>query len=229
MGGKPLCMVQHYQLLNACRIPGLKKDTHVHIPPTDSNQPRHITLIHNNHVGLLLQGAIDNGILYCVKALRDKNESFFTFQVFHLSWYAVGHFYSYDGSKETLLTNTIHLANGYNEEFKRSTSISGYPWFSMLFITRVVQLFLNKLNGMGCNVIFSCKLYPFQIFSVDVYGAQGKPLSVAQLRTQIQACVEQSKVPTTPLGILTTMDRSSWGKAYHEMVKGQWLRLSWVK
>ncbi|GFS06088.1 carnitine O-acetyltransferase [Elysia marginata] len=104
MGGKPLCMVQHYQLLNACRIPGLKKDTHVHIPPTDSNQPRHITLIHNNH-----------------------------------------------------------------------------------------------------------------IFSMDVYGSQGKPLSISQLRAQLQACVDQSKVPAAPVGILTTMDRSSWGKAYHDM------------
>lgn len=106
LGGKPLCMAQYYQLLNACRIPGLKKDTHVHTSPTDSNQPRHITLIHNNH-----------------------------------------------------------------------------------------------------------------IFSMDVYGSQGKPLSIAQLRAQIQACVDQSKVQTTPIGILTTMDRSSWGKAYHEMVK----------
>ncbi|GFO45679.1 carnitine o-acetyltransferase [Plakobranchus ocellatus] len=106
MGGKPLCMVQYYQLLNACRIPGLKKDTHVHIPPTDSVQPRHINIMHNNH-----------------------------------------------------------------------------------------------------------------IFSLDVYGGQGKPLSVSQLREQIQACVDQSKVPTTPVGILTSMDRSSWGKVYHDMVK----------
>ncbi|RUS69518.1 hypothetical protein EGW08_022718 [Elysia chlorotica] len=106
MAGKPLCMVQHYQLLNACRIPGMKKDTHVHIPPTDANQPRHITLIHNNH-----------------------------------------------------------------------------------------------------------------IFSMDVYGSQGKPLSISQLRAQIQACVDHSKVPTDPVGILTTMDRSAWGKAYHDMAK----------
>ncbi|KAK3788215.1 hypothetical protein RRG08_041220 [Elysia crispata] len=106
MGGKPLCMVQHYQLLNACRVPGLKKDKHVHISPNDSDQPHHITLIHNNH-----------------------------------------------------------------------------------------------------------------IFSMDVYSSQGKPLSIAQLRAQIQFCVDQSKMAAAPVGILTTMDRSSWGKAYHEMVK----------
>ncbi|CAL1534831.1 unnamed protein product [Lymnaea stagnalis] len=106
LGGKPLCMVQYYQLMNACRIPGVKTDTHVCIGPDNPDRPKHITVIHNNH-----------------------------------------------------------------------------------------------------------------IFSVDVYGNQGKPLSVDQLRTQLQICVDQSQSPATPVGVLTTMDRTSWGKVYANMAK----------
>jgi len=50
LGGKPMCMSQYYQILNACRIPGVKRDQHIFVPPTDPNQPRHINVIHNNHI-----------------------------------------------------------------------------------------------------------------------------------------------------------------------------------
>ncbi|XP_059146443.1 carnitine O-acetyltransferase-like isoform X2 [Physella acuta] len=106
LGGKPLCMVQYYQLINACRIPGVKRDSHVCIPPTDPNQPRHINIIHKNH-----------------------------------------------------------------------------------------------------------------IFSVDVYGSKGEPLSISQLQQQIQYCVDHSQVSADPVGILTTLDRTSWGKLYASMAK----------
>ncbi|XP_012938402.1 carnitine O-acetyltransferase [Aplysia californica] len=113
LGGKPLCMAQYYQLLNACRIPGLKKDTHVCVSPTDPNQPRHINVIHNNH-----------------------------------------------------------------------------------------------------------------IFSVDVVGAGGKPLSIDQIRQQLEQCLNQSQVPAVPVGILTSMDRGSWGHVYSQMVKDKANRAS---
>ncbi|XP_041370191.1 carnitine O-acetyltransferase-like [Gigantopelta aegis] len=48
LGGKPLCMMQYYQILNGCRIPGEKIDSHVCFPPTSENPPRHIIVIHNN-------------------------------------------------------------------------------------------------------------------------------------------------------------------------------------
>lgn len=53
LGGRPLCMMQNYQLLNACRIPGVRRDTHVCIEPGDPRQPKHIIVIHNNHVSVV--------------------------------------------------------------------------------------------------------------------------------------------------------------------------------
>ncbi|BFZ05970.1 hypothetical protein BsWGS_09009 [Bradybaena similaris] len=105
LGGRPLCMTQNYQLLNACRIPGVRRDTHVCIEPGDPRQPKHIIVIHNNH-----------------------------------------------------------------------------------------------------------------LFSVDVYGDQGKPLSVSQLSQQLDNCVNLSKEPGAPVGILTSMDRTTWGKVYAGML-----------
>ena len=50
MGGKPLCMKQFYDILAGCRIPGIKKDQLVHFPPDQPNPPKHIIVMHNNHV-----------------------------------------------------------------------------------------------------------------------------------------------------------------------------------
>uniref|UniRef100_A0A0B7BDL7 Choline/carnitine acyltransferase domain-containing protein n=2 Tax=Arion vulgaris TaxID=1028688 RepID=A0A0B7BDL7_9EUPU len=106
LGGKPLCMSQHYQLLNACRIPGLKTDSHICVDPNEPSQPKHITVIYNNH-----------------------------------------------------------------------------------------------------------------LFSVNVFGDQGKPLSIAQLSSQLHNCVNLSKDAVAPVGILTTMDRTTWGQVYTDMIK----------
>ncbi len=50
MGNQPLCMRQFYNILSACRVPGVKKDSIVTFPPNEPNAPKHITVIHNNHV-----------------------------------------------------------------------------------------------------------------------------------------------------------------------------------
>ena len=51
MAGKnPLCMDQFFKILNACRIPGPKRDAFHVFPPTTRSAPRHICVMHNNHV-----------------------------------------------------------------------------------------------------------------------------------------------------------------------------------
>lgn len=50
LGGKPLCMIQYYQILTGCRIPGKKKDSWTCFPPDGPDPPRHIVIIHNNTV-----------------------------------------------------------------------------------------------------------------------------------------------------------------------------------
>ncbi|KAL3872104.1 hypothetical protein ACJMK2_040057 [Sinanodonta woodiana] len=49
LGNSPLCMMQYYQIMSACRIPGLKRDSWDCISPDHPNAPIHITVIHNNH------------------------------------------------------------------------------------------------------------------------------------------------------------------------------------
>ncbi|CAG5122644.1 unnamed protein product [Candidula unifasciata] len=105
LGGKPLCMVQYYQLLNACRIPGNPSDSHVCIGPDDPNKPRHINVVYNNN-----------------------------------------------------------------------------------------------------------------LFSVEVYSNEDKPLSICQLAQQLRNCVSKGAAPGVPVGILTTMERSAWGQVYSDMI-----------
>ncbi|CAL1270555.1 unnamed protein product [Larinioides sclopetarius] len=56
-------------------------------------------------------------------------------------------------------------------------------------------------------------------FKVNVYGDDGKPLNERQLVTQFQSVVAQSGVPKSPIGILTTLHRDSWAKAYKRLRK----------
>ncbi|BFZ20522.1 hypothetical protein BsWGS_23563 [Bradybaena similaris] len=105
LGGKPLCMVQYYQLLNACRIPGVPRDSHVCIGPDQPDKPRHINVIYNNN-----------------------------------------------------------------------------------------------------------------LFSVDVYSNEGKPLGIGQLVQQLKNCVSQGTSAGPPVGILTTMERSAWAEVYSDMI-----------
>ncbi|XP_064616080.1 carnitine O-acetyltransferase-like [Liolophura sinensis] len=50
LGGKPLCMLQFYKILSACRIPGPKIDTWKNYPPNEPNPPGHIIVLRNNHI-----------------------------------------------------------------------------------------------------------------------------------------------------------------------------------
>ncbi|PVD21630.1 hypothetical protein C0Q70_17429 [Pomacea canaliculata] len=113
LGGKPLCMMQYYQIMSACRIPGIKKDSHEIFLSTNPDPPKHICVIHNNH-----------------------------------------------------------------------------------------------------------------IFSMDVYGLKGKPLNVSQLYKQLKDIVSQSQYPATPVGLLTSLDRDTWGSIYHEMIKDKTSKVS---
>ncbi|KAL8621111.1 hypothetical protein ACOMHN_048153 [Nucella lapillus] len=108
LGGRPLCMSQYYQILSACRVPGLKKDGHVIYPGSEPDPPRHITVLRNNH-----------------------------------------------------------------------------------------------------------------IFSLDVYGQKGRPLSVDQLYGQLRTVVDESQHAAPPIGLLTSMDRNSWGSVYADLVKNK--------
>lgn len=56
-------------------------------------------------------------------------------------------------------------------------------------------------------------------FKVNVYGDDGRPLNERQLLTQFQSVVAQSSVFKDPIGILTTLDRDAWAKAYKRMRK----------
>ncbi|XP_052790483.1 carnitine O-acetyltransferase-like [Mya arenaria] len=49
LGKAPLCMMQYYQILSACRIPGVNTDDWVCFPPDQPNPPRHITIVYNNN------------------------------------------------------------------------------------------------------------------------------------------------------------------------------------
>lgn len=50
MGKDPMCMKQFFMILSACRIPGPKRDKFVVFPPDQPDPPRHIIVMHNNHV-----------------------------------------------------------------------------------------------------------------------------------------------------------------------------------
>ena len=65
-----------------------------------------------------------------------------------------------------------------------------------------------------------------QIFSLDVYGRNRKPLSTDQLYKQLQVVADQSQYPASPLGLLTTLDRDTWGAVYADLVKGELMMLA---
>ncbi|KAL8597550.1 hypothetical protein ACOMHN_033421 [Nucella lapillus] len=105
LGGRPLCMVQYYQIFSSCRVPGPKRDSHVVFPSTDPTPPRHITVMHNNHM-----------------------------------------------------------------------------------------------------------------FSVEVYGSEGRPLSTDELYEQLKKVTDLSKTRAPPVGLLTSLDRDAWAEIYQDLI-----------
>ena len=69
-------------------------------------------------------------------------------------------------------------------------------------------------------------MYLLQIYSLDVYGKNGKPLNIKQIYKQLQWIVENTKSVGPAIGILTMEHRHNWAKTYKKMIKGD--LLFWV-
>ncbi|KAL4218901.1 hypothetical protein ACF0H5_021489 [Mactra antiquata] len=50
LGKNPLCMMQYFEVLSACRIPGVGRDDHVCFPPDKPGAPKHITVLYKNNI-----------------------------------------------------------------------------------------------------------------------------------------------------------------------------------
>lgn len=50
MGKNPLCMMQYYQILSACRVPDFEHDKWYCYPPDKPGAPHHITVMYNKNV-----------------------------------------------------------------------------------------------------------------------------------------------------------------------------------
>lgn len=49
LGKNPLCMMQYYQVLSACRVPGIKHDDWFCFPPDKPDAPSHLTVVFKNN------------------------------------------------------------------------------------------------------------------------------------------------------------------------------------
>ncbi|XP_042367604.1 carnitine O-acetyltransferase-like [Plectropomus leopardus] len=57
-------------------------------------------------------------------------------------------------------------------------------------------------------------------FKLEVYNSDGSPLTVDQLCVQLERIIDSSlEANMEPIGIFTTQDRDSWGKAHHNLIK----------
>ncbi|KAL2100066.1 hypothetical protein ACEWY4_004460 [Coilia grayii] len=63
-------------------------------------------------------------------------------------------------------------------------------------------------------------VHNYQFFVLDVYNSDGTPLTVDQIYIQLEKIWNSSlQTNKEPIGILTTQDRNSWGKAYNTLIK----------
>ena len=60
-----------------------------------------------------------------------------------------------------------------------------------------------------------------QIYSLDVYGKNGKPLNIKQLYKQLKWIADNTQSTGPPIGILTMEHRHNWAKTYKKMIKGE--------
>lgn len=55
---------------------------------------------------------------------------------------------------------------------------------------------------------------------MEVLGENNKALSEKQLCLQLQSVIKESASSGPEIGVLTTENRDTWGKVYHELIKG---------
>nr|XP_042899182.1 carnitine O-acetyltransferase isoform X2 [Parasteatoda tepidariorum] len=79
------------------------------------------------------------------------------------------------------------------------------------------SIFLSYLEDEPQNHIVVA--HKNHYFSCKVYGDDGEPLHEDQIYSQLKKVVDQSQEPQLPIGILTTLHRDKWLKAYNTLRK----------
>ncbi|XP_072310174.1 carnitine O-acetyltransferase [Eucyclogobius newberryi] len=79
----------------------------------------------------------------------------------------------------------------------------------------IVNYAKNSSPPKHITVVHNC-----QFFVLDVYNSDGIPLTVDQLCGQLEhICNSSRQTSSEPVGILTTLDRDSWGRTYQNFIK----------
>ncbi|XP_060564784.1 carnitine O-acetyltransferase-like isoform X2 [Ruditapes philippinarum] len=62
-------------------------------------------------------------------------------------------------------------------------------------------------------------IYNNNIFEVPVYGDDGNPLTISQVRNQLLEVVNQGSTPGEPIGLFTMEHRDNWSSVYKKMIQ----------